>query len=745
MAFENQSASNNIETEKQFDDTPTGWAQRWNVEMTSAKENQRKWTERGDAVVKRFLDDREGEPRTGLNETRVNLFTANVQTLRALLYGKTPAVDVKRRFADPNDDIARVAGEILQRLLNTAIEKDSDTYAEALESALSDRLLPGLGVVRCRYEAEFEEKQVPPIMHPLQPEVELAPGYTQTAKSFECVDVDYVHWRDFRWSPCRTWDEVRWIAFRAPMTRDQLKVRFPEHYKLIPLMANRDKSKDTIQDAGEKHQPWQRAEVWEIWSKEQAKIYWWVDGYDQILDEKDDTLELDGFFPVPRPMFANLTTSKLMPTPDFTLAQDLYNEVDNVSTRITLLERAIAVRGVYDKTSDEIKRVLSEAVANELIPTDNFAMFKEKGGLAGVIDWLPLDMFVGALEKLKEYRSELMALLFQVTGMSDIMRGQSTGTATATEQALKAKFASTRVQEFQNEFARFASDAQSIKAEIISKHFDIESIAKESNVQFMFPNDQQMAQQAISLIKSDFYQYRIEVKPESVAMADMTALKQERSEFLMAVSQFLQSTGPIGAQAPWAVPYLLQMLQWSFAGFRGGSTIEGVMDQMVVAAGQAQQAAAQNPQPNPEMVKMQMEQQQMAAQMQMDQQKAQMEMQIKQVEMEMKKQEAQMELLAKRMGLELDVQKAQIDFNIQKQKAQVEVEKTQADMALSKQQMELDFEGQARQEALDEKSAIREEERSRQDHEMGLEQQAATHKQKMQQAREKPAAKKDGK
>ena len=743
MAFENL-GNNSIETAKQFPDDSTGWAQRWNIEMSAAKENQRAWTERGDRVVKRFTDDREGDPRLN-GETRVNLFTANVQTLRALLYGKTPQVDVKRRFADPNDDIARVAGEILQRLLNTDIEKDSDTYAESLESALSDRLLSGLGVVRCRYEAEFGEEEIPAIPDTLDPATGMvrkgAPAYTKTVKSSECVPVDYVHWRDFRWSPCRTWDEVRWIAFRVPMTRDQLTKRFPKDAKLVPMTANRDKSKDTLQDATERNQAWQRAEVWEVWSKEQKQIFWWVDGYDKILDRKDDTLELDGFWPVPRPMFANLTTSRLMPTPDFTLAQDLYNEIDSVSSRITLLERAIAARGIYDKTSEEVKRLLSESMANELIPGENFALFKEKGGLAAAIDWLPIDLFVGAMKELEAYRQNLMALLFQVTGMSDIMRGQATSGATATEQALKAKFASTRVQEFQNEFARFASDAQRIKAEIIAKHYDEENIAKQSNVQFMFPPDQQMAGQAVALLKSDFAQYRIEVKPESVAMADMTAMKQERGEFLMSVATFLQSAGPIGAQAPWAVKYLLQMLGWSMAGFRGGSSIEGVMDQMVVAADQAQQQAAANPQPNPEQQKMQMEQQKMAAQMQADQQKAQMEMQIKQVEMEMKKQEAQMDLLAKRMGLELDMQKAQMDFNIQAQKAELDTRKQETDAALDERQQEFDFEGQARQAAMDEKTAIREEDRSQRDHEMGLEQQAATHKQKMQQAKEKPAAK----
>jgi len=132
-----------IETEAQFDDSPTGLALKWNAEMVAAAENQKSWVEAGDKVVKRFLDNRSDLRSDG--DTRVNLFTSNVQTLQALLYGKEPKVDVKRKFADPNDDIARVGGEVLQRLLNTDIERDSDTYATALENCLEDRLLPGLG------------------------------------------------------------------------------------------------------------------------------------------------------------------------------------------------------------------------------------------------------------------------------------------------------------------------------------------------------------------------------------------------------------------------------------------------------------------------------------------------------------------------------------------------------------------------------------------------------------------------
>ena len=740
-----------IERSSQFDKTPTGWAELWFIEMKSADADQKRWQERGDKVIRRFVDEREGEQK-GRGDTRINLFTANVQTLRALLYGKTPNVDVKRRFSDPGDDGARLAGEILQRMLNMDIERDDDTYAEALENALSDRLLPGLGVVRCRYEAEFEDKEVPAIPDKIDPMTgqikKGADGYVEKVKIEEDVEVDYVNWRDFKWSPARTWDEVRWIAFRCPMTKDALAKRFGEDkLKDIPMNARGVGKPSTDPDDGEKNHPWSRAEVWEIWSKEHKKIFWWVEGCMFILDEKEDTLELEGFWPVPRPMFANLTTKKLIPTPDFTLSQDIYDEIDYVSTRITLLERAVAARGVYDKNSTEIKRLFNESMENDLIPVDGFAMFKEKGGLQAVVDWLPIESFVQALDVLRGYRAELQALLYQVTGMSDIMRGQSSGDATATEQALKAKFASTRVQEFQNEFARFASDTQKIKAEIISKHFDPETIAKRSNVQFMTGADQQGVQAAIQLIKSSIYQYRVEVKPESIAMADMAAVKQERSEFLLAVSQFLQSSQPIVQGAPWAGPFLLQILQWAMAGFRGGATIEGVLDQMVTQAQQQLlQAQQQPPPPNPEMIKAKMEMDKMQAEMQIDQQQAQMELQIKKVEMQMRQQEMQMDLMAKAFGIQLEQKKLQMGMEVAQQKAQVDLQKTQMDGEISARQAQNEVQMDAKRMALEEEKGSMEHERAIADHEMSMEQADASHKQKLQQVKEaeKAKPKKDG-
>lgn len=602
-------AENNTLTESQFDDTPAGWQKRWAAEFQAADKMLSKFHEKGDKVVKRYVDDREETLSGG---TRLNLFTSNVQTLLAMLYGKTPNVEAKRRYFDPNDDVARVSAEIFERMLNYDIEKATDCFTEALRQALHDRLLPGLGMIRHRYVVQTEEVPGQPAIttkHPVTgEEMELAPAVPPTSKkSYEDVETDYVYWKDVKFSPCRTFEESRWWAFKAEMLKDQFVERFGEKkWKLVPKNAADPSKTNPLHLAAD---PWQRVEVWEIWDKEHRKRWMYVAGMAEILEDTDDPLGLDGFYPFPRPLASNLSTSLYLPVSDYYLAQDLYNEIDEVSEKIRQLAKAVAVRGVYDGAAGEVARLLTDTGNNELIPTNNFGAWKEKGGLKGAIDWLDITNIVDAMNKLREYRSELINLLFQVTGLSDVLRGAaSAAQATATEQAIKAKFASVRMEWFQDELARFASDAQRIRAEIISKMFDPETILTRANVRYMNPADAQLAMQAVDLIKSEFYQYRISIRPEAIALADYAQAKQDRAEFLTAMATYLQSAQPLIAGFPPIAPFLFQMLQWAMSTLKGASTVEGLFDQMV---GQINQALANPPPPKPdpkmqaEMVKLQ--------------------------------------------------------------------------------------------------------------------------------------------
>ena len=583
-----------IESPSQFEDNPKGWAKRWDTEITASLKMLEEFHKKSDKVVARFLDDRDRDDDK--TDSRINLFWSNSKTMMSALYANLPSVDVKRKFADYDDDVARVATNIMERALNYDVMENGKEYETLLKQCLFDRIVPGLGCARVFYEVETEEQEVPAQIDPMTGE-ELAPAFTEERTVYEAAPCEWYHWSDVTWGWCRTWGELPWLAFRNYMTKDEVKERFGE--KFCTQLQFKRRTMSNQDHTGEKDNNkdlWQKAEIWEIWDKDSNQVFWWGKGCDEILDQKDDPLELEGFFPAPQFMVANCTTSLLMPKSDFEMVQDLLNEIDILHTRISILTEAVKVVGVYDRASDGIKRMLMEGVENELIPVDNWAMFAEKGGIQGQIDWLPVEAVVNAIVNLRQLREDNIMLLERITGMSDIIAGSGThpreGVGT---QEMKAEFGSVRIQALEEELAKFVTDIVELKAEIMSKHFEPETILQLSNAQYMPRADAELVPQAIQLIKDwTSAALRVKVRSESMAMVDYSKLKHERTEYINNMALFMQSSAPLVTVEPGVTPYLLEMLKWGMAGFKGSDAIEGVLDRAIDAAQKAQRPQGQD-------------------------------------------------------------------------------------------------------------------------------------------------------
>jgi hypothetical protein len=93
-----------------------------------------------------------------------------------------------------------------------------------------------------------------------------------------------------------------------------------------------------------------------------------------VLDSKADPLKLEGFYPTPPFFLANPTTALYLPTPDYKLAEDLYNEIDKLQERISTITEAVKVVGVYDSSNAEIQTMMNQGVDNKLIPVANWAI-----------------------------------------------------------------------------------------------------------------------------------------------------------------------------------------------------------------------------------------------------------------------------------------------------------------------------------------------------------------------------------
>jgi hypothetical protein len=128
------------------------------------------------------------------------------------------------------------------------------------------------------------------------------------------------------------------------------------------------------------------------------------------------------------------------------MIQDQYQELDTINNRVSMLLQACKVVGVYDQSASGVSRMLTEGFDNQLIPVDNWAMFAEKGGLKGQVDWLPLDVVVDALTQLITNRDLIKAQIYELTGISDIVRGATKASETLGAQEIKSKFASISIK-----------------------------------------------------------------------------------------------------------------------------------------------------------------------------------------------------------------------------------------------------------------------------------------------------------
>ena len=462
-------------------------AQHWKTQIRQVEEEYNRWHKRCERISQRYRDERKTIDDERKN---LNLFWSNVEILKPAIYSKTPTPICERRFLD-KDTTGRVAATILERALRYEVSMAG--FDSAARRCRDDYLIVGRGQAWVRYNPEFGE--------PISPEstgndeiIEEGSGAElegsredeedQVEREIvrESLDISYVHWQDYYQLPARvrTEEEIEGKARRLFMSRDDLKERFGAKGKKVPL----DHVPKPIPDEGSaglvQGKDGMQATVYEIWWKPTRKVYFIAKEYDDILEEADDPLNLEGFFPCPPALHATVTNDTMIPVPDYVESQDQYAQIDNLTKRIDVLTSALQVRGVYDASAQGVKRIFEEGKEPDLIPVDSWAMFAEKGGLKGVIDFIPLEEIGKTLQILIEVRAKVIEDLDRTTGIWDIMRGTSDARETMGAQRLKQNNGSGRLQARQDDMARFCRDIISIMGEIISEHFDPKTLIQVS-------------------------------------------------------------------------------------------------------------------------------------------------------------------------------------------------------------------------------------------------------------------------
>ncbi|MEH7870002.1 hypothetical protein V7795_23065 [Rhizobium laguerreae] len=611
----------------------------WQQEIERTQRYFKSWVDRCTKIEKIYLQQNDQQSA----KRRFPMLWANISVLQPAVYARVPQPVVERRFKD-SQPVARMASELVERnLAFTADDADLDSLMRAVRD---DFLLCARGTVWLRYEADFEpldigvEPSNPPALD-MQGD-DGAPTPEQITDERVCMD--YVHWSDFLHSPARRWKDVTWVARRVPMTDEEFDKRFPEGRASLAA-SGAGSNHGTNQT--ERAQNEGKTNVWEIWCKTEDYTVWIADGCPTALEVSEPPLKLKGFWPCPRPAFGTLSTSSLIPVPDYVYYQGQCDEIDLLTKRINKLTDQLRLKIFYPSGDGSVSPAIEKAMRPEndtvMVPIPEWSAFTDKGGSNAIVT-LPIDDVQKVIVACIEARKQLIEDVYQITGISDIVRGDTQASETATAQRIKSQWGSIRIRDRQSELARFARDIVALAGEIICDQFQPETLMLVSGIQLPTMQQKQMvqmqmqqaqmgAQQAAmraqqmgqpappqqppqlppevqrmmeqptidevtQLLRNDSIRgFRIDIETDSTIEPDEDAEKQRRMEFVQMVGGFMQQAGAIAQQTPMLVPVMVETLLFAARGFRAGRQLENTLEQ--VGAQLAQTATAPKPPPEP--------------------------------------------------------------------------------------------------------------------------------------------------
>jgi len=591
-------------------------AKAWLNLLRESEDAFEKWNTHCDNIDKQYanLERLANKAR----DKEFQMFWANAEVIKPSIYANPPEPVIVTKFKDRRP-VYQAAAELLERCCTVAF--DLAGIDELMKLVRDDLALADRGVAWCRYESA-----------------------KSSYYGHEKVCIDFKNRRDFLHSVSRNWREVTWVAGASYLTRQEARERFYETSGDEYQDADYKVDKDAKEVGGADER--ERAKFWEIWSKTDRRVVWVSEGCENILDEDDPHLDLREFFPCPKPAYGTVQRGSLVPVPDVMQYKDQLEELNLLTGRIHALSDALEVKGFYPAGGAEIADAVQAAVNTHtpgrvLVPISNWAAF---GQTKDVIIWMPIDVIAQTITGLVALRKEIIQDIYQIMGLSDIMRGSTDPQETLGAQQLKTQYGGTRIRDKQEEIVRLARDLVEIVSEIITEKFKAATMVEMSQTQLptqamvkkqvtdiaeqmknqqdalqkmmQLPQAQQHMQQnpqaaqqaqqmlgqvmqegqkaindllmkptldqVLTLLKNNKVKsFVLDIETDSTIAPDENAEKQRRSEFVGVLSQLLPQLTQMITAEPKTAEFAGEILKFATAPFRAGRSLDGAIDELV--------------------------------------------------------------------------------------------------------------------------------------------------------------------
>lgn len=640
-----------------------------------------------DAETARKLYD--GSSSQASDEDRAyNILYSNTEVLLPSLYSATPKPDIRARYLPEAAKLSPVT-TALERYLTILSDPGTpgfESFDDALSETVLSSLVPGMGYSRLRY--------YPKRANPLA----IESGFYKT----------------LLWGKARKWSKTPWVAFRHELTPAEFYAQFAIPEEDENKLSLLDDPSDDYSEKSSSPTP-KGTIVYEIWVKASKKIIFLSEDWEDLLCREDpDVLKLAGFYPTPGPLLFTKQPGDLTPVPLFQYYRNQAQELNRITIRLNKVISAIRVRGAYNGLlgPDMEKLLANGEMENALIPASEAALLAAQGGgFERHIWFLPIEKLVQVAATLYQARESIKAVIYEITGLSDIIRGSSVASETATAQDLKNKWGTIRLRRMQTLVANYVRDIYRLASDAAPTILTPEQWKSITSLPFPTRKEQaaarqqiQMAQQAyaqaaqmaqtqnqppppqppipppvqaqaqgpawediLSQISSDSSRvFLINVQDSSTIDLDTAADKDDVTKFMASLGQILPGLGQFAALGPSGLEASKAILSGVCTRYKFG------LDMLPAIQGLEAPPPPQGPSPEEEKAKEQAaqaaQQQQAAAQAQQASMQKQLS-QLKDVEMQLREQKLALDTQAG----QLQLQQAALDLAKKELAAQTQV------------------------------------------------------------------------
>ena len=393
--------------------------------------------------------------------------------------------------------------------------------------------------------------------------------------------VNYRHfsWQQFHWEPKQNWSQVNWVAFDHWMTRTEIEGKF--NITLSTDGAGNDSAKSGVAVGGDPRKPASAKykdqfcvhEIWDRTDHKNKQRLFVCEEYEGILGQEKDPLGLKDFFPNPMPMFLNLRGDDLVPMPDYTYCELLFDQCNALSNRIYKIIQTIKEVGFYDASIPELQQARGNPPDGTYIPIAGLAQrISQAGGKAdgtinSVLARWDNQTAVAVIGELLNMIDVFKQRIWEIYGVPDIIRGSSDPNETATAQQIKSQWADVRIGEKVRTVALYCRDGFRIMAELMAEKFQPDVLEKMTGIQ-LNPAE-------IEVLRSDYGRcYAIDVESDSTVVQDEAAMQEQTMNFVNTMIGVTEKLLPAVQQGMIPADLAKEMLLVTAGAFKNGRQLE---------------------------------------------------------------------------------------------------------------------------------------------------------------------------